>query len=334
MKVRKNIIISLVVAGIIIIITTSFVLHLKENNSNACDTVVEEMLSCIRKADNDNFGTLQDVYRQVLITCLKHENLEKVPELNRENKSLSHYFEMLETDFIIDYSDGQDSDTLFFGNLGEVVSALEDYEKREVWQKEYPAEEVLDQIAEMQGQFAWLEWHGQSWQPQLCYRVVFNRFLQQALRLCPDVASLTDIWTDDKNAALIVPEPRYTSPETAIFLLRDGGYYMNQFGNGFLVNQVDCFTVDKHKYYIVYNDNPDCFLAFLLGNNGDGEWEWILQSSYAQWYAEISRWISSAPENVHITFNRDAHAFELGGHELVITLSHGEPALKCNTDNS
>ena len=229
------------------------------------ETVFEEMLETVTIVDNNLFGTLQDKYRPVLTMLGKHENLSPAPVLKGDAKSLRYYFMELDRDFIISYGENGGADTLYMGHLTDVAGALEDYEDHESWQNEYPAAEVKDQIAEMQGRLAELNQDGQSWQPQLCYTVLFNRFLQQALRLCPDITLLADVWTDDKNAALIFPEPRYTDPMTVVLAFRDGGAYMNQFGRNSNVNKLNCFEKNGEKYYVAYNDSPDDFKAYVLG---------------------------------------------------------------------
>lgn len=289
------------------------------------ETVFEEMLETVTIVDNNQFGTLQDKYRPVLTMLGKHENLSPAPVLKGDAKSLRYYFMGLDKDFVISYGENGGADTLYMGHLADIAGALEDYEDHESWQNEYPAAEVKDQIAEMQGRLSELNQNGQSWQPQLCYTVAFNRFLQQALRLCPDITLLADVWTDDKNAALIFPEPRYTDPMTVVLAFRDGSAYMNQFGRNFNVNKLNCFEKNGEKYYVAYNDSPDDFKAYVLGRKPTGEWWWMLQSASPRWTATVNVWLSSSKEET-ISFNSETHSFLLGNNHLVIDFSGEEPA--------
>lgn len=289
------------------------------------ETVFEEMLETVTIVDDDQFGTMQERYRPVLMTLGKHENLSPAPVLKGDAKSLRYYFMGLDKDFVISYGENGGADTLYMGHLADIAGALEDYEDHESWQKEYPAAEVKDQIAEMQGRLAELNQDGQSWQPQLCYTVLFNRFLQQALRLCPDITLLADVWTDDKNAALIFPEPRYTDPMTVVLAFRDGGAYMNQFGRNFNVNKLNCFENNGEKYYVAYNDSPDDFKAYVLGRKPTGEWWWMLQSASPRWTTTVNAWLSSSKEET-ISFNSETHSFLLGNNHLFIDFSGEEPA--------
>lgn len=291
------------------------------------ETVFEEMLETVTIVDNNQFGTLQDKYRPVLTMLGKHENLSPAPVLKGDAKSLRYYFMGLDKDFVISYGENGGADTLYMGHLADIAGALEDYEDHESWQKEYPAAEVKDQIAEMQGRLSELNQNGQSWQPQLCYTVVFNRFLQQALRLCPDITLLADVWTDDKNAALIFPEPRYTDPMTVVFAFRDGGAYMNQFGRSFIVNKLDSFEYSGKKYYVIYNDAPDCFEAYVIGKTLEGNWWWLLQSASSKWITVVTDWLDSSMREGTITFNPDSRSFLLGNNHLFIDFSDEEPAL-------
>ena len=289
------------------------------------ETVFEEILETVTIVDDDQFGTMQDRYRPVLMTLGKHENLSPAPVLKGDAKSLRYYFMGLDKDFVISYGENGGADTLYMGHLADIAGALEDYEDHESLQKEYPAAEVKDQIAEMQGRLAELNQNGQSWQPQLCYTVAFNRFLQQALRLCPDITLLADVWTDDKNAALIFPEPRYTDPMTVVLAFRDGGAYMNQFGRNFNVNKLNCFEKNGEKYYVAYNDSPDDFKAYVLGRKPTGEWWWMLQSASPRWTTTVNAWLSSSKEET-ISFNSETHSSLLGNNHLVIDFSGEEPA--------
>jgi hypothetical protein len=176
------------------------------------------------------------------------------------------------------------------------------------------------------GRLAELNQNGQSWQPQLCYTVAFNRFLQQALRLCSDITLLADVWTDDKNAALIVPEPRYADPMTVVFAFRDGGAYMNQFGRSFIVNKLDCFEYSGKKYYVVYNDSPNHFEAYVLGKTPKGKWWWILQSSSSKWITVVTAWLDSSTKEGTVSFNPVSRSFLLGNKHLFIDFREGEPA--------
>lgn len=260
-----------------------------------------------------------------ILVVAGNANLSPAPVLKGDAKSLRYYFMGLDKDFVISYGENGGADTLYMGHLADIAGALEDYEDHESWQKEYPAAEVKDQIAEMQGRLSELNQNGQSWQPQLCYTVAFNRFLQQALRLCPDITLLADVWTDDKNAALIFPEPRYTDPMTVVLAFRDGGAYMNQFGRNFNVNKLNCFEKNGEKYYVAYNDSPDDFKAYVLGRKPTGEWWWMLQSASPRWTTTVNVWLSSSKEET-ISFNSETHSFFLGNNHLVIDFSGEEPA--------
>lgn len=307
-----------------------FLYNCKPTGQNApaleYETVFEEMLETVTIVDNDQFGTLQEKYRPVLRMLGKHENLSPSPVLKGDAKSLRYYFMGLDKDFVISYGENGGSDTLYMGNLADVAGALEDYEDKESWQQEYPAAKVKDQIAEMQGRLAELNQNGQSWQPQLCYTVAFNRFLQQALRLCPDITLLADVWTEDKNAALIVSEPRYTDPMTVVFAFRDGGSYMNQFGRSFIVNKLDSFEYSGKKYYVVYNDSPDHFEAYVLGKTPKGNWWWLIQSASSEWTTTITAWLDSSTKEGTATFDPATRSFLLGNKHLFIDFREGEPA--------
>jgi len=315
---------------LLLLVCIPFLYNCKPSKQNApaleYKTVFEEMLETVTIVDNDQFGTLQEKYRPVLKMLGKHENLSPAPVLKGDAKSLRYYFMGLDKDFVISYGENGGSDTLFLGHLADVAGALEDYEDKESWQQEYPAVEVKDQIAEMQGRLAELNQNGQSWQPQLCYTVAFNRFLQQALRLCPDITLLADVMTDDKNAALIVPEPRYADPMTVVFAFRDGGTYMNQFGRSFIVNKLDSFEYYGKKYYVVYNDSPDHFEAYVLGKTPKGNWWWILQSSSSKWTTVVTAWLDSSTKEGTVTFDPVTRSFLLGNNHLFIDFREGEPA--------
>lgn len=307
----------------------AFLYNCKPSKQNATvleyETVFEEMLETVTIVDNELVGTMQEKYRPVLKTLGKHENLSPAPVLKGDAKSLRYYFMGLDKDFVISYGENGGADTLYMGHLADIAGALEDYEDHESWQKEYPAAEVKEQIAEMQGRLTELNENGQSWQPQLCYTVAFNRFLQQALRLCPDITLLADVWTDDKNAALIFPEPRYTDPMTVVFAFRDGGAYMNQFGRSFNVNKLNCFEKNGEKYYVAYNDSPDDFKAYVLGRKPTGEWWWMLQSASSAWTTTVNAWLDSAEEDT-ISFNPESQSFLYGDNHLFIDFSSGKPA--------
>ena len=100
---------------------------------------------------------------------------------------------------------------------------------------------------------------------------------------------------------------------------------MNQFGRSFIVNKLDSFEYSGKKYYVIYNDAPDCFEAYVLGKTLEGNWWWLLQSASSAWTTTVNAWLDSAEEDT-ISFNPESQSFLYGDNHLFIDFSSGKTA--------
>ena len=102
---------------------------------------------------------------------------------------------------------------------------------------EYPAEMVKELLTELQGQYA--RSLAYSWTVSLPMTILFNRFSQQALRLCPDVSLLTDQYTNFQDVAVINLPRRYTDRATNILVFKDSdGTFRTKFSDNLQVDRV------------------------------------------------------------------------------------------------
>ena len=100
--------------------------------------------------------------------------------------------------------------------ISPTVQALWEYEK---YGGQYPAEMVKELLTELQGQC--VRSLAYDWTVSLPMTILFNRFTQQALRLCPDISLLTDQYTYDKDFAVIELPRRYVDRATNIIVFKD-----------------------------------------------------------------------------------------------------------------
>ena len=168
---------------------------------------------------------------------------------------------------------------------------------------EYPAEMVMEFLTELQGQYA--RSLNYSWTVSLPMTILFNRFTQQALRLCPDISLLTDQYTYDKDFAIIELPRRYVDRATNIVVFRDKeGKYRTSFSDNFQVNRIEPMTVDYQTYYMLYTNCTDLqeFQLYVLSKDVEGNIEYPLQ--YIDHRDVLNRWLTTGMDMSGAYFQR------------------------------
>ena len=118
--------------------------------------------------------------------------------------------------------------------LSPAVHALCGYEE---YRGQYPAGMVKELLTELQGQYA--RSLAYTWTVSLPMTILFNRFTQQALRLCPDISLLTGRYTNFQDVAVINLPRRYTDRATNILVFKDSdGTFMTKFSDNLQVDRV------------------------------------------------------------------------------------------------
>ena len=157
---------------------------------------------------------------------------------------------------------------------------------------DYPAEVVRDVLTELQGQYARsLDY---SWTVSLPMTILFNRFTQQALRLCPDISLLTDQYTGSQEAAVIVLTRRYTDRATNILVYKDmDGGFQTRFSDNLQVDRVKEIGLYGGFHFVYYTDcmDPKKFQLYVMRRNFDGSVDFPLQ--YVDYADVLTKWLTT-----------------------------------------
>lgn len=167
----------------------------------------------------------------------------------------------------------------------------------------YPAETVKELLTELQGQYA--RSLAYSWTVSLPMTILFNRFTQQALRLCPDISLLTEQYTNDKDFAIIELPRRYADCATNVIVFRDkGGKYQTMFSDNLHINRIEVMTVDCRTYYMLYTDNtdPDKFQLYVFCKDEEDNIDYPLQ--YVDHSDVLNRWLTTGMDMNDAYFRR------------------------------
>ena len=157
---------------------------------------------------------------------------------------------------------------------------------------EYPAEIVKEMLTELQGQYA--RSLAYSWTVSLPMTILFNRFTQQAMRLCPDISLLTDQFTHNKDFAVIELPRRYVDRATNIIVFKDkDGTYQTKFSDDLQVNRIEEITVDYQTYYLLFTDCTDLekFQLYVLSKEDEDIINYPLQ--YVDHKDVLTRWLTT-----------------------------------------
>ena len=184
--------------------------------------------------------------------------------------------------------------------ISPAIHTLWEYEE---YGGEYPAEMVKELLTELQGQYA--RSLAYPWTVSLPMTILFNRFTQQALRLCPDISLLTDQYTYNKDFAVIELPRRYVDTATSIIVFRDkDGKYQTKFSDNLRVNRIEVMTVDYRTYYMLYTDNTDLekFQLYVLSKEDEDIINYPLQ--YVDHREVLSRWLTTGMDMSGAYFQR------------------------------
>lgn len=184
--------------------------------------------------------------------------------------------------------------------ISPTVNMLWEYEK---YGGEYPAEMVKELLTELQGQYA--RSLAYSWTVSLPMTILFNRFTQQALRLCPDINLLTDQYTYDKDFAVIELPRRYVDRATNIVVFKDKeGKYQTSFSDNLQVNRIEEIVVDYQTYYMLYTNCTDLqkFQLYVLSKDSEGNIDYPLQ--YIDHRDVLNHWLTTGMDMSGAYFQR------------------------------
>lgn len=265
------------------------------------ESVLEEMGEVVSSIDaEEDDGQVRivnrDYERKVLSEFVYQQDFEPAPE----PKDLWEYLWL--PDEAIRFNNYDDSFICEINSemLSPAIHTLCGYEEDG---GEYPAEMVKEMLTELQGQYA--RSLAYSWTVSLPMTILFNRFTQQALRLCPDINLLTDQYTYNKDFAVIELPRRYVDRATNIIVFKDkNGTYQTSFSDDLQVNRIEAMTVDYQSYYALYTDNtaPDKFQLYVLSKDGEDNIHYSLQ--YVEHKEEILRWLTTGVDMSDAYFQR------------------------------
>ena len=157
---------------------------------------------------------------------------------------------------------------------------------------EYPAEMVMELLTELQGQYA--RSLAYPWTVSLPMTILFNRFTQQALRLCPDISLLTDQYTNYQDVAVINLPRRYTDRATNILVFKDSdGIFRTKFSDNLQVDRVAEIGVSGVSHYVFYTGctNPEQFQLYVMKMDYDDNYDFPLQ--YVEQKDVLYRWLNT-----------------------------------------
>ena len=173
--------------------------------------------------------------------------------------------------------------------ISSMTQALWEYEENG---GEYPAEIVKEVLTELQGQYARsLDY---SWTVSLPMTILFNRFTQQALRLCPDISLLTDQHTNFQDVAVIDLPRRYTDRATNILVFKDSdGLFRTKFSDNLQVDRVAHIGLSGNSHYVFYTDctNPEQFQMYVMRKDYDDNVDFPLQ--YVECKDVLCQWLNT-----------------------------------------
>lgn len=244
-----------------------------------------EVVSSIDAEDDDEQVRIvnNDEGRKVLNEFIYQQDFEPAPV----PKNLWKYLWLPDESIKFNNYD----DTFICEINSEVISTatrtLWEYEK---YGGEYPAEMVKELLTELQGQYA--RSLAYSWTVSLPMTILFNRFTQQALRLCPDISLLTDQHTSDQRAAVIVLDRRYTDRATNILVYKDmDGKYQTMFSDNLQIDRVEEIGLYDGFFYVYYTYcmEPEKFQLYVLKRNFDGSVDFPLQ--YVDYKDVLDKWL-------------------------------------------
>ena len=271
------------------------------SNRPMYESVLEEMgevISNIEPEEDDGQVRImnKDNGRKVLNEFLYQQDFECAPE----PKDLWEYLWL--PDEAIKFKNYDDTFICEINSeiLSPAVNRLWEYEK---YDDEYPAEMVKELLTELQGQYA--RSLSFSWTVSLPMTILFNRFTQQALRLCPDISLLTDHYTYDKDVAVIELPRRYVDRATNIIVFKDkNGTYQTSFSDDLQVNRIEAMTVDYQSFYVLYTDNtnPEKFQLYVLSKDSEDNIRYPLQ--YVEHKEVILRWLTTGVDMSDAYFQR------------------------------
>ena len=274
-----------------LIVATSILLLAGCNtNRPKYESILEEMgevVSSIDAEDDDEQVRIvnNDEGRKVLNEFIYQQDFEPAPV----PKNLWEYLWLPDESIKFNNYD----DTFICEINSEVISTatrtLCEYEE---YGGEYPAEMVKELWTELQGQYA--RSLAYSWTVSLPMTILFNRFTQQALRLCPDISLLTDQHTSDQRAAVIVLDRRYTDRATNILVYKDtDGKYQTMFSDNLQVDRVEEIGLCDGFYYVYYTNcmEPEKFQLYVMKRNFDGSVDFPLQ--YVDYKDVLYKWLAT-----------------------------------------
>ena len=265
------------------------------------ESVLEEMSEVMANIDSEeDDGQVRIVNkedgRKVLNEFLYQQDFEQAPM----PKDLWEYLWLPDKSIKFNNYD----DTFICEINSEMISpAIHTLWEYEEYGGEYPAEMVKELLTELQGQYA--RSLNYSWTVSLPMTILFNRFTQQALRLCPDISLLTDQYTYNKDFAVIELPRRYVDTATSIIVFRDkDGKYQTKFSDNLRVNRIEAMTVNYRTYYMLYTDNTDLekFQLYVLSKEDEDIINYPLQ--YVDHREVLSRWLTTGMDMSGAYFQR------------------------------
>lgn len=173
--------------------------------------------------------------------------------------------------------------------LSPAVHALLAYDE---YGGQYPAEMVMELLTELQGQYA--RSLNYSWTVSLPMAILFNRFTQQALRLCPDISLLTDQYTNFQDVAVINLPRRYVDRATTILVFKDSdGIFRTKFADNLQVDRVAKIGLSGDSHYVFYTEctDPEQFQMYVMKKDYDDNVDFPLQ--YVEQKDVLYRWLST-----------------------------------------
>ena len=282
-------------------ITLAFGLVGCNSNRPKYESVLEEMGEVVSSIDaEEDDGQVRivnrDYERKVLNEFVYQQDFEPAPV----PKDLWEYLWLPDKSIKFNNYD----DTFICEITSELISPsvnmLWEYEK---YGGEYPAEMVKEMLTELQGQYA--RSLAYSWTVSLPMTILFNRFTQQALRLCPDIGLLTDQYTYNKDFAVIELPRRYVDRATNIIVFKDNeGKYQTSFSDNLQVTRVEAMTVEYQTYYMLYSDDTDLekFQLYVLSKDGEDNINYSLQ--YVEHKEVLNRWLTTGMDMNDAYFQR------------------------------
>lgn len=254
------------------------------------ENVLEEMGEVISSVDaEEDDGQVRivnrDYKRKVLNEFLYQQDFEQAPV----PKDLWEYLWLPDKSIKFNNCDDTFICEINSEMLSPAVYALLAYDK---YGGQYPAVMAMELLTELQGQYARsLDY---PWTVSLPMTILFNRFTQQALRLCPDISLLTDQYTNFQDAAVIVLPRRYTERATNILVFKDSdGIFRTKFADNLQVDRVAKIGLSGDSHYVFYTEctDPEQFQMYVMKKDYDDNVDFPLQ--YVEQKDVLYRWLNT-----------------------------------------